>query len=687
MYPKTDSSIKGFTLKYTGRKFQQKNDSVHGMEALRKNFSEMGALAIRFQLSLAQFAALLGPVCEEHYEDYSTEFTAEGKNQSDLFGLSKDSSEVARNTIVLEQSSHYIVGIGKILNERSQPLRYPNTSMTRGGESIWDTIHFSVWQTGINLSSQLSKQGFLYLCHPHGIEAEDYKRISEELSRGEFEIIIESDKKLVKTHSGIVIETSAIPSSSKIDLDPEHAQTYQSNGFVVNVNEKPAPMGWILQENNKKLVDPEYAEDIIRVIRISKSGFRRLPEEQGKLLMLGLMKGNEHILHTQNRSFNAMDILLETLEKEYGFDPSKLMDDGVTSRVFEQMQKDAKDKNTVEDLLTINLAMEMIQPLKATLGKSTRHPLLKQLTNPYKVTQNTLKAIIYAFDLKKQEGSPALYLDPETPLSIDEELIDVRINGQLANPDLTNPKNTAALLSIAILVSEQMIVEQLLKDLVLHGIEHPSAQALKSLLNDEELFLALQQQALSLPSNETGPILGLQLPYCEEIVAQLREKLGFNQLVEVVQKLENGESVEMNAHQLDALKKLVSIGDTLQKLETTSGINENSRGINAGLIPVIQKLAPSLYEQLPHETTLDPIGSSKTSGPRVNEAMESDEIDACPFLNGKLGAKTSLQNPHVQEELTPLVKTEQSSGSWCNFFAKAIVSAGVVTAGVIFVLK
>jgi hypothetical protein len=684
MYPKNDSSIKGFTLKYSGRKFQEKDDSVQGMDALRKNFSEMGALAIRFQLSLAQFAALLGPVCEENYEENSTEYTAEGKNQSDLFGLSRSGSKVSHDTKRLEQSAHYVVGIGKILNERSQPLRYPNTSMTRGGESIWDTIHFSVWQTGINLSSQLSKQGFVYLCHPEEIDAEQYKQITEELSRGEFEFIMENEKKVVKTRSGMVIETSAIPSNSKIDLDPQHLQTYQNNGFVIHANDKVAPMGWIIQEKNKKLVDPEWAEDIMRVIRISKSGFRRLPEEQGKLLMLGLMKGNEHILHTQNRSFNAMDILFENLEKEYGFDPAKLMDDCVTTRVFGQIQKDAQEKTVVEDLLTINLALEMVQPLKATLPKSTRHPLLKQLTNSYKVSQNTLKAIIYAFDLTKKDGSSALYLDPEKPLSMDEDLIDVRINGQLATPDLTNPKNTAALLSVAVLVSEQMIVEQLLRDTVRFGVDHSSAQALKAILNNEELFLKLQYQAASLPTNQSGPILGVQFPYCEEIVAQLRENLGFNQLIELIQELEDEQTVEMSPRRLNALKTLVAIGETLQQVETTSGVKVNSRGILAGLIPVIHKLAPSLYLELPNKNTLLPMTSPLITEPKVKEDAESESIEACPFLSAKVSAKKSVKNPHVQEDRAPVVTKDQTTGSWCAFFTKAIVTAGVVSASVYF---
>ncbi|KTD73067.1 Dot/Icm T4SS effector Ceg17 [Legionella tucsonensis] len=675
MFQKKDS-IKGFTLKYTGTKFKDNDDSVHGMEALRKNFSEMGALAIRLQLSLAQFSALIEPVCEENYEENSTEHTAEGKNQLDLFGLSKESSPVSQGTKLLEKSSHYIVGKGKILNERNQALKYPNTEGLRGGESIWDTIHFSVWQTGICLSSQLSKQGFLYLCHPKGVNAEQYQRITEELDKGKFEIITEQDKKIVKTRSGMVIETSAIPSNTKIDLDPEHTQTYQDNGFVVNVNDRPAPMGWIIKESTRKFVKPEYADDVMRVIRLSKSGFRRLPEDQGKLLMLGLMTGNEHILHTQNRSFNAMDILLEILEKEYDFEPSKLMDSTVTKRVFAQMQKDAKEKDIVDDLLTINLALEMIQPLKTSLTQSTRHPLLKQLTNSYTVNQNTLKAIIYAFDLQKKNGSPALYLDKETPISTDEGLIDVRINGELATPNLSNPKNAAALLSIAVLVSEQMIIEQLLRDTAHYGEEHPNAQALKAILNDDELFLKLREESLHLPTNENGPILGLQFAYCEEIIAQIREKFGTNHLIEVIRQLENDEPMVINPNTITALRTLFGVGETLQQLEGTSGIKAYSRGINGGLSLVILNFAPLLYNELSDTTPPVPVLQT-IPGEKARSDLEA--MDACPFLSGKLGCN-SAENPHMQKEHE--VKKEQTTGSWCGFFTKAVVTTGVCAASV-----
>ncbi|WP_454783907.1 Dot/Icm T4SS effector Ceg17 [Legionella sp. WA2024007413] len=678
MFQKQDP-IKGFTLKYTGTRFKYDDTSVHGMEALRKNFSEMGALAIRLQLSLAQFAALIEPVCEKDYQENSTEHTAEGKNELDLFGLSKALSPVSQATKFLEQSSHYIVGKGKILNERSQPLKYPNTQDLHGGESIWDTIHYSVWQTGINLSSQLTKQGFLYLCHPIGVDPQQYQRITEELENGEFEIISEQGNKVVKTRSGIMIQTSTIPSFTKIDLDPEHTQTYQNNGLVINVNEKPAPMGWIIKEDNKKLVEHGYAEDIFRVIRISKSGFRRLPEAQGKLLMLGLMKGNEHILHTQNRSFNAMDILLEILETEYGFDPEKLMDSRTTKRVFEQMQKDAEDKNIVDDLLTINLAFEMIQPLKATLAQSVRHPLLKQLTNSYPANQNTLKAVIYAFDLEKKNGTPALYLDQHNPLSIDEGLIDVRINGQLANPDLTNPKNAAALLSIALLVSEQMIIEQLLRDAVLYEDEHPNVQALKLILNDESLFLNLREQVSHLPSNESGPILGLQFPYCEEIIAYLREEFGTQHLIKIVHQLENGESIDIDPDALNALKRLFNVGELLQQLEQTSASKAHSRGINGGLSVVIQKIAPSLYKELSYRVPCDltnyaliPIESNK----------EDSSIDGCPFLNGQFGKQID-KNHHLPKEAEQYEeKNEQTVESWCGFFTKVVVTTGVAAASI-----
>ncbi|KTD41066.1 Dot/Icm T4SS effector Ceg17 [Legionella parisiensis] len=679
MFQKQDS-IKGFTLKYTGVKFKDEDGSVHGMEALRKNFSEMGALAIRFQLSLAQFSALIEPVCEDNYEENSVEHAAEGKNQPDVFGLSKGGSTVSQDTKLLEKSSHYSIGKGKILNERNQALKYPNTENLRGGESIWDTIHFSVWQTGISLSSKLSKQGFLYLCHPKGIDSQHYQLITKELENGDYDIITEDDKKIVKTRSGVLIETSAIPSNNKIDLDPEHTQTYQDNGFVVNVTTQPSPMGWIIKESNKKLVKPEHAEDIMRVIRISKSGFRRLPEDQGKLLMLGLMKGNEHILHTQNRSFNAMDILLEILEEEYGFDPSQLMDSSVIKNVYKQMQSNAKDKDIVEDLLMLNLTFEMVQPLKETLAQSARHPLLKHLTNSYIVNQNTLKAIIYAFDLQKRDDSPALYLNEDTHISTDTGLIDVRINGQLAEPDLTNPKNAAALLSIAVLVSEQMIIEQLLRDVVHYGEEHPNARALKAILNDDELFLKLRKEASHLPTNESGPILGLQFAYCEEIVAQIREKLGTNHLIEIVRQLEsieNNEALDINSDGVPALKTLFNTGETLQQLEGTSGIKASSRGINGGLSLVIQKLAPMLYIKLSGTTSLAPLLQTKSKGEK--SSSELDAMDACPFLSGKLGSK-SAENPHVLKNHEK--KKEQTSTSWCSFFTKVVVTTGVAAASI-----
>lgn len=682
----------GFTLRYAGKKFDprkkaQTDQTESGIESLRTNFSNLGALVMRFQLGQAQFAALIQQMTEKNYPANSIEAVAKGGNEIDLFSIEKDDGKEVITTKALEEYSHYPIGRGKILNEKGQSQLYPNTEGLHGGQSIWDNMHFAVWSAGLNLAFQLRKQGFIYIRHPDGTNENDYAKITRELEQSQFTIMMENGEPIIKTSSNVILKTGPIPSNTEIDLDPDLQKTYQSNGFVISTNDHKAPLGWFLKLDQKKIIDPVFTENLIRIIRISKTGFHRLTSAQQHLLELDLLSSNGYTVHTQNRTFNAMNVILDKLEKEYGFHSSELLNDETLKRLYKKIKEDEKNKDIVEDLLTLNLVTEMVQSLKLTGPRSPRPPLPWNFKNSFRVTENTNKAFAYAFDLEKKDGTPVLKMhENERELIEDKSLIDISINGDLANPDLTNPKHAAALLATAILVAEQMLIEQLLRDACMYGDAHDYAKALKKIINNNSVYADLIKLAKKMPQNKLGPILGLQFNYCDPIVALIRKELSHDTLADLANYLYQGSSkTKYLNHNIvsAALEKLSDLGGILQQLDGISGQTIHSRGINAGLALVIDKM-PKLLGRLNEEIkTAQEIKPTNDSD--IGE-ITSTRMGKCPYLNS---IHSHLLPQNVERESQH--PTSVPSSNWCGWFsklsnpAKAVVP--VLIAGAVYTMN
>jgi hypothetical protein len=340
----------------------------------------------------------------------------------------------------------------------------------------------------------------------------------------------------------------------------------------------------------------------------------------------------------------------------------------------------------------------MVQPLKKTQPSSTRSILPLRFTNPFSVTLNNAKAIAYAFDLRRKDGFPLLLMRNDMPaFSQNPGFIDVQINGELLNPELTNPKHIASLLSTALLVTEQMLIEQLLRNACQHGDEHEDAIALKIILNNDMVYKKLIEMANAFPKDEKGPILGLQFTYCDQIVALLRETLEFggnsSSLTTVIKQFYQGEMVDdgMIFKIKDVLEKLFNIGEILQKLNSTSASDKQSRGINAGLIPVIKKLTPDLYNLLVKQDrvkkqcdikSFNPGDkTSESEYPHINSLNFSEETDACPFLR-PIKKEPIAMKKNENGNIKPNTPTsnKSSQNNWCSYFARAIPIAVVIGA-------
>ncbi|MBX9923594.1 MAG: hypothetical protein K2Y01_05730 [Rhabdochlamydiaceae bacterium] len=645
----------GFTLHYDGVKFGPNSTFFSLTESIKEAkkpllltateklgycFSQIGALAIRMHNGQSQRADLIQGALDPDYLKHPVESTAKGGDQEDVFPSKwKDMPACPALASRLEKNALATLGKGKLLNERGQRVLHLNKLDYRGEENLWEKIHASVWHTGISFARELSEQGFVYICCPPDASAHEYNRINNALSSGNFHIEgseVFADGYRLQTNSLAKFYCNA---TSIIKLDPELAQTFQPNGLVIDLPEcgGKAPLGWMLHKGNQKIVPQELVEDSIRIIRLAKGGYHELSPEEQPLLAVGPKNGLGGV--TQSPVFNALYVISNHLEQEFGFNPEKLLGNSI-SISYNQVQEFFKKPQNVEDFLTGNLLTEMVQPLKVTKEFSARkREMPPRLMYPFKTLNNTTKAIAYAYDLQ-YKGIPLLSLKS---LTNNPELPDVSIDGSLAWPSLCFGKQSAAILSTALLVTEQILLEQILSD----AIENNNPKQLEQLLGSSHIVHQVMELSRSAPRDELGPILGLQFDYCDETVTVLRKALGFDVLMQLTAKLETPNILtdealeefllENSEEKLEqALSNLYRLGKLLQNIPNTSARSSGSRGINAGLLPLMKKISPFLITKEMEgyfEVQVPGVSKSEISKTAAEKTYKSSKADSSDSLH------------------------------------------------------
>lgn len=628
-----------FTLRYTGMQFgssahfnpskesedvgitlstNNKTDSGNKAQAFGHQFSNIGSLVMRYQLGQKQRAALIQEVAFQNYNDNLIQKPAIGNDQENLFKFG--STQTSKTTASLAEHSHATLGRGKVFNERRQPLIDKNKQKIGGEALIWDIIHSVVWSVALNFASQLSKQGFFYIESPPNDNPEKHKAISEALSKHEFTIkdgLIHVCEEVLKT-----IE----PNKLAISLDPDKKSTFQENRFIISSSDpnKPltkGPLGWLMHSGKETIISDDLLEDSIRIIKIGISHFHQLSKSEQMVLMAGRLSDNGQITVSQNAVFNGLFSICIELNKEYNFDPEKLLGNSLNLS-YKRVSEHLKDPRNLDDFLTGVLLTEMTQPLFQTLETSERQKIPQGYTASFPT--NNAKAFAYAFDVKDSNGKAVFRPNDERhPTNENPNMTDVFMNGNFALPALSSGKHSSAILSTAILVAEQMLIEQFLRQ----AINNDNVEdLLKEFIDDspeiKKLALQIKDLVSKMKKDERGPVLGLQYDYCEPLINLLRKSLRFDKLIQLTDKLDQ-EGVSTQAvmkeyeiglvtespfsfeydERLDrgiekGLRILYRLGKIMQDREKSSPGIESSRGINAGLIPLISKIAPDLSDEL-----------------------------------------------------------------------------------------
>jgi hypothetical protein len=726
----------GFTLTYEGVKFTEVGIK-YSDEPLTKivingdnippktfqfceNFNNVGALIMRFHFGQSQRSGSLTQVVRSNYKDYAIDKVSQGNDQINFFEPSENASEVVRNNLKLQQLASYPLGEAKILNRLTQAIRERNAIIS-GEQGLFGTIHTAVWQPVISLPSHLQKSGFLYVPCPSDINPEEYQEISKNLEEDNFSFNEDGTKIIIKNYT---IDPTPL-SNIKIHPQEKEGLTFQKNGLLINQknSQEKAPLGWIIHTPSKKALAQKDTEDLIRLIRLSEGKFHQLTPFQQQILMAGRLEDNDRVRFTQNRQLNAMLSIFATLEIEFGFDPNPLLNN-VLKQIAKATNKSIEETSVLDDFLTGIVQTEMIQHLVVTRSNSERAEFPPAFNLNFKAIKNNAKALAYAFSMKDGEGTLVLQNGNEKdPFYVSSELPDLGINGKLLAPSLTDSRHCAALLSTAILVAEQMIIEQLIASQFLEESNEKYAIALKSFLeicledksNAEKAYNHLIQLA------QDKKHLGLQDEDSSELIQELRRYIGTDQLINLAALLgtEGYFSPEkildnMPSHAKEAsmksLKNLHLICDGLQTLPGVTAATVGSDGAVRGTSLIISKLFPELAKSLGINED-QRISSSSEAKQEKEERVHPKQLAACPYLQAKrreynapINSKGTFFGKKADQDATsvrpdeksqsiadPVSDTEklqhQSSStkeSWCLFFGKTIITVGVGAACMAF---
>ncbi|STX43980.1 Uncharacterised protein [Legionella donaldsonii] len=702
-------SYPGITLSYQGAQYGQDsfdekgyidfNSELSPLEAFTERFKNIGALVIRFHLGQGQRAGLLQQVAKFDYSSNPVERPAHGNDEVDMFFDGSDAMSPKAVGQSLEFTSHLSLGRSKLLNERAQPLVHVNRQTTYGEQGLWDIIHAPVWNVGRNMRYELTKQGFTYLACPSSVSPSERQAIDKELR--------ESGKPVAEVFS----EFSSTPEMSQISklgfyMDDRQEYTQESNGLAISTSEHEtfAPLGWIIHAETGEVLPQEITEDIIRVTAISEGGFYEKRPAQQKILQAGNLVNSSGLgLFIQNQAFNAMYVIFDYLQK-YNFDPRPLLSTSLAV-AYNRMQKAIQDDpSCVDDFLVGALQDEMVQPLRVSQPRSTRTVLPIRFTNNFSVTYNNLKAIAYAFDMKDSTDQPIFRaFDDSVIIESHRDFIDAKVNGYLVSPSFNTGSHVATVLSTAMLVAEEMMVEQLLPEAFSQKGKSDLYDLLSSVLDQDSAQRIIEELAVvteNFPKDRDERVItGTQFDYCGPVLQILRKELGLDKLPALICHLAKpGVSTEeamsdlttQEAEQLThGLKILYGIGLKLQEYPLTTAQSEGSKGINAGLQPLIAHLDPQLAKSLriPMDTIVraevKPVDKEK-----VRTRISTQAISKCPFFARKpsrseeeMRAQTTTTETPVQQEEIRREPTYQPSfftQLWNHKKEIGIVVAGAV---------
>lgn len=624
----------GMTFHYEGGVFQQNGEITHAKdlshnteegktdpsssspkeatqtEKLKTIFGELSALAAGFSLQVRHRTGFLSQVAfrAEEYQAHPIENPNLGGDQSGLLVAPPEETATHHKTMLLFSLARVTAGKGKVFNEIGNPLKEHNKKGLSGEFNFFDIMHAPLWHTGISIASSLNSQGYRYVACPENTTPDEFAHILKELESGHFSYegndhiqLHNMDKKLkLSSFSGM-----------EIILDPDSPHASKLSITFKDQKESKQPSGFIIHPDGG-LMKPEHTEALFKAMRTAKGGFYKLNEREIEVLSSGLATENtveSQAFLNQVPTFNAMYPVYEVLERQTGFsavEPTRKAVGGMTKRSL----KAAENPDLTQDILTGERVTEMMQPLRITQPKSKRPEMPSRFLRSYSLFNNFTKAMVHAFDMRDEDKQPIFEKTKgQDAYDLDPQFETVVMNGKLKDPNLKKSKYTAALISTAILVSEELIVETLARNALSGKPESAeNRQVLEKILGADHAA-----RFLDMARGIDIDRLGVQYKESDPLVDFVRETLDTDKLISFADKISTKDSLTPDTKTLSALRKLEKVGNILQGFHETSGESQGSRGINAGLSLALDKLSQnsrqtsfiqSLYDQATEQLSI-----------------------------------------------------------------------------------
>ncbi|KAK4909468.1 hypothetical protein LTR49_021747 [Elasticomyces elasticus] len=537
---------KGITLRYCGSQFSQPPESPNTQSGQTE-----------------QFVALL----------------------SSIGALAQHQNLIPRQTIALLRSTSERPERQEWNPERTgSAIRQQNKKGIAGQLALFDLLHSAVWRVGFGLPAALDEQGFRYDITPNGLDPKLHDTLSALVEAGQYSMNHNGQVAI----GGLLLETESF---ANISIAPSPDAPFASKLLVKRKSEPEFvhPSGVVVSLTHVP-IKRDHAIGLLKLLKIAQVGWYKMDQPSRDVLLSGIFTENSdatQTLMTQNHSLDAISPVFTELEHLTGFSMKQSLDVNVGKTVNRMRSAFRNQDELKEAFLCGDILNEMVQPLRYDQeGLQAEWP--ERLKQQFTDSRNGAKAIAYAFHLRDRWGRCLHQKGTHSPAYLPS--IDQPIHAELISPDLVAPKNIAAILSIAVLVAEQYILEQVLTR-VIRG-DKRAYDTLTALLGNAIAFdaVTIAREIMSSTDDLAAPLLGRQFCSCDNRVAVIRHACKTNYLIQYIERLFTGGFTGPNVNTFAALAIIGHVGDKVTEFMRSTSPDIHGRDISAGLSLVCQHL-------------------------------------------------------------------------------------------------
>jgi hypothetical protein len=256
------------------------------------------------------------------------------------------------------------------------------------------------------------------------------------------------------------------------------------------------------------------------------------------------------------------------------------------ARIREALNKDKRQVNTI---LTGHVVAQMLEILYPSLPDA--YPDIRASVAPSEDTRQLFEPVLERVALPEEALSVWYQIAEYFQLEDANGAAVIQEKGQLTSPQV-DTWSASIILSIAVIIVEQLLVQYLAPGSIHYGMESVFGQNLHHLaeaLGEPTFVEAVQLEARRIDGEKT--VFGRQRSDCHRLVETIRSYTGLSTIIEMLQKSDYARfTTDPKAQQ--ALFSLKKMGRVLQESTFASFASKQGKGINAGIDIIIHHYCP-----------------------------------------------------------------------------------------------